>query len=113
MIRTQAIPEEVASKIWDILLEHTKLTRPEEGSDHYVYDTHRSSFVTTAVEGRWTEWRFWGGLGFGGKVRFQNGRWYVDCYPEDVTPERQEIMDNTNAALSKLFEEHFGVKPRA
>ncbi len=47
-----------------------------------------------------TEWRFCGLLGFGGK--FQSRTWMVDCYPEDETPERQNIVVETNAALAAL-----------
>lgn len=46
------------------------------------------------------EWRFCGDLGFGGKFRFP--RMTVDCYPEDETPSRLEIIKRTNARLAEL-----------
>lgn len=44
------------------------------------------------------EYRFMGRLGFGGKYRSKTNT--VDCYPEDMTPERRTIIDATNAALN-------------
>lgn len=43
------------------------------------------------------EYRFQGRLGFGGKFRPKTMK--VDCYPEDITPERLAIIERTNAAL--------------
>ena len=106
--RKQPIPEDAAHKIWDILLEHTKLEPPEEGTLYHKYDVERNSFVTNAVDGNWTEWRFGGGLGFGGKVWNNAGRWYVTCYSEDETPEREEIIAKTNEALAKLRAKTYG-----
>jgi hypothetical protein len=52
------------------------------------------------------EFRFQGALGFGGKFR-NNGNNsntpYVDCYPEDETPARREMIAKANARLSALF----------
>jgi hypothetical protein len=52
------------------------------------------------------EWRFMGALGFGGKFR-NNGNNdntpYVDCYSEDKTPDRLEMIKRANARLKELF----------
>lgn len=52
------------------------------------------------------EYRFVGALGFGGKFR-NNGNWgntpYVDCYAEDVTPERSSMIERANKRLAELF----------
>lgn len=53
------------------------------------------------------EWRFGGQLGFGGKVRLghftPNGRkLYVDCYPEDATPELAERIREMNVTLAEV-----------
>lgn len=45
------------------------------------------------------EWRFQGHLGFGGKLKTLQGPPYVDCYHEDLTPERHQIIQNANAQL--------------
>lgn len=49
------------------------------------------------------EWRFQGALGFGGKFWMNTGRWYVNCYREDETPERRTIIENANQALAGLI----------
>ncbi len=46
------------------------------------------------------EYRFQGVLGFGGKYWKLDNR--VNCYPEDESPTRREIMDRLNAALEQL-----------
>lgn len=48
------------------------------------------------------EFRFQGNLGFGGKFWRNDGRFYVNCYREDETPERLETIERTNEALSSL-----------
>lgn len=50
------------------------------------------------------EYRFIGALGFGGKVwsyRYADLglRLYVTAYPEDMTPERQAMIDKANQRL--------------
>jgi hypothetical protein len=52
-----------------------------------------------------TEYRIMGRLGFGGKFWNSSNRDVpdVDCYPEDKTAERLQIIDETNAALRALF----------
>jgi hypothetical protein len=102
MRRNTPISEEVAHKIYDILVEITGIHVPED------MDTDRMSFVRYATEGSWTEFRFSYPLGFGGKVWNNAGRWYVGCYREDDTPEREAIIERTNAALAKLFKEVYG-----
>lgn len=54
--------------------------------------------------GNGNEYRFIGHLGFGGK--FWRGRhsWYITCYPEDVTPKRQAMMDAAAPRLRTLEE---------
>lgn len=50
------------------------------------------------------EWRFYGDLGFGGKVRPRTDGegWVVTCYPEDETLHRQEAMTKANRRLKEL-----------
>ena len=48
-----------------------------------------------------------GELGFGGKFYRRHGlhpdRWYrVDCYADDVTPERRGMIDRANARLEVI-----------
>lgn len=52
------------------------------------------------------EYRFCGALGFGGKFRNNgnnNNTPYVDCYSENETPIRRQMMDRANVRLSALF----------
>ncbi len=48
------------------------------------------------------EYRFQGDLGFGGKLYTENGKFRVDCYPEDLTPKRAEIIRLANQKLSEI-----------
>jgi len=84
-------------------------------SAHVIYDAlveyagapdnefWRQTFVDwfTGTDG--TEFRFQGALGFGGKLRRQDGRLFVDCYPEDVTNVRRKMIARTNDALAALY----------
>ena len=49
------------------------------------------------------EWRFIGKLGFGGKLYKQGKKMYVSCYPEDLNPERQEIINSVNEKLKAII----------
>lgn len=68
-----------------------------------------SSIVATAGSDPWKvcrEYRFCGALGYGGKFRNNgnnNNTPYVDCYPEDETPARLEMIGNANKQLAELF----------
>jgi hypothetical protein len=63
------------------------------------------------------EFRFVGKLGHGGKVRqpmsiVNRGEWthfgqvYVDCYPEDATPERKAMIERANTRLQESVPWH-------
>ena len=59
-------------------------------------------------QGICAEYRFMGALGFGGKFRNNgnlNNTPYVDCYPENETPERLSMIDRANERLAALFSE--------
>lgn len=51
------------------------------------------------------EFRFCGALGFGGKFFSAHGEWWVSCYPEDKTPEREDRIKRANAALAFVLGE--------
>lgn len=81
------------NQVYSILVEH--------GDAH---ETYREHFVSHALEEEHSlhEWRFCGNLGFGGKIWRDNGRLFVRCYPEDVTPEREAVIETINAKLLAL-----------
>lgn len=80
------------NQVWTILVEQAGAL---EG------DRHR--FVRSVVQDGLTEWRFCGNLGFGGKVWCRHdGTLYVSCYPENMTAEREQIIERTNAALVQI-----------
>lgn len=91
-----AVDEITAECIWDVLVETCRASKDA---------LDRNSFVSSAAGGRWTEWRFGGALGFGGKVWNNAGRFYVNCYNEDKTPERAASIEAANVELAKIFEE--------
>lgn len=64
----------------------------------------RRDFIASFPECR--EYRFMGSLGFGGKVWWNRGQLYVNCYPEHMTPEREVTIAATNKRLAALLAEH-------
>lgn len=57
-------------------------------------------FIAYATSGNWIEYRLPAlGLGFGGKIWNAHGKIYVNCYPEDLTSEREEKIKEINRAL--------------
>ena len=80
-----------AEKVYDILVE--VCGAKEDQRNHFV-----ANQTTDAID----EWRFCGKLGFGGKFRRYDKRLYVDCYPEDETPERRAMIDAANERLKAL-----------
>ena len=83
--------KEFATKVYELLVSIG-------GADASDID----SFVYHHTEDKYgcTEWRFCGKLGFGGKYR--SSRNTVDCYSEDETAERVELMELLNRELKKL-----------
>lgn len=108
--RLVPVDRELAGRIHDLLVE--KVGARDDADD-------RSDFAYWLADrddrqgGRGNEYRFMGRLGFGGKFWWQIphnlpgrkplGQWYVTCYPEDSTPERERMIDATNEALYDLY----------
>ena len=79
---------ETANKAYDILMQ-------EAGAKEYW----RSDFVRCMTDDEPSrEYRFSGALGFGGKYWIKRNA--VDCYSEDLTPEREAVIKATNARLA-------------
>jgi len=88
--------EEIANLIYDILVQDCAAA--ESMRDSWLYHQTNKEELTT-------EWRFSGLLGFGGKFWRNMGKWYVDGYQEDYTPERKKLIAATNKKLVAIREE--------
>jgi hypothetical protein len=86
------ISAELAKSIYRILISECGASPDKE----LGFVSAFSSDLTTPREWRFAE----GKLGFGGKYRHPSMR--VDCYPEDSTSEREEIISRTNDKLMHL-----------
>lgn len=91
------LTEADAHAAFDVLVEHAGASAGQ-----------REEFVANQTYTVVEEFRFGGTLGFGGKFyrdvtllpdRTLGEHWRVSCYPEDRTPERQQAIADTNAAL--------------
>lgn len=92
----RAKQRQAALRIWEIL------QRTCGASVHWA-----GNFVRMACDymdtGKMLEYRFQGNLGFGGKVWINNGPHpYVTCYPEDITPDKQKVIDAANLELKAI-----------
>lgn len=92
------IPKEAAEKIYDYLVEHGSAPV----SIHDGIDRNKEVFVFHASQEGITEYRCVFALGFGGKFWNNMDRWYVSCYKEDRTPERDALIRKINAFLEGL-----------
>ena len=87
-----------ANAVYDILVEH---------AGEVVDEYSRQRFVDAQMAYVEREYRFMGALGFGGKFRRRyDDVWFVACYPEDMNPHRQAVIDATNAALDAYRAKH-------
>ena len=83
--------EEYYNKVYDILVNIGG-----------AVETDRIAFVYEHLNAEYpcTEWRFSGKLGFGGKYRSKRNT--VDCYQEDETSKRIELIKLMNKELAKI-----------
>lgn len=85
--------ETTANEIYDVLVA-------ECGAPNGDMRENFTAVMTRPTET--AEYRFIGDLGFGGKFRNVNDRFYVDCYPEHATPARVKMIDAANVKLTAL-----------
>lgn len=90
---------ETANKIYDVLLAECGPFPGYADRHTFVWSICDRSDEATQ------EYRFQGNLGFGGKFWATNSQFYVTCYAEDRTPERNEIIERVNKRLSTIFTE--------
>jgi hypothetical protein len=79
------------SEVYSILVEKAGALEEERTDFMFHHDREKSPCE---------EWRFRGKLGFGGKYYSRSNT--VSCYSEDLTPDRQKVIAETNEALSGL-----------
>lgn len=91
----KALTEAQAKAVWQVLVEECSASRDVMDEFSFV-----SAFSTDTSYSPGSEWRFQGCLGFGGKFRYP--ALSVDCYAEDATPARLEVIRVTNARLAAL-----------
>jgi len=83
-------------EIWDVLSEHCQASAGQKPE----FEAH---LLAHPLDVNRMEYRFVGALGFGGKVWLKVGEPpYVTCYPEDLTDERQAMIERANAKFLKL-----------
>lgn len=90
------LTEDQANAVYDILVQYCGASSDEH--DQYSFMYHQ----TTGCR----EYRFMGNLGFGGRFWNLLREWSVNCYTEDVNPERQVMIDEANKALKGLRESY-------
>lgn len=92
MTKLAPVDEATSTSIWSALVTHCGAS--ETGLDE---------FVRFAGSGQWTEYRFQGLLGFGGKVWNVRDTFRVSCYPEDSTPSRSAMIEAANKELNDIY----------
>ena len=87
-----------ANEVFSILVDHAGAS-----------EDYRFSFVRHwGIADFPTEFPFEGNLGRGGKFWRNGDPWnndgnpYINCYPEDLTPERERIINEVNSLLAAL-----------
>lgn len=92
--------EDIIRRIYNVLVEVCGAGKSDE--DSFIYRHQEGCH----------EFRFIGALGFGGKF-YNAGKsfdgkspWRVDCYQEDLTPKRQEVIEKANHLLGLLWKEY-------
>ena len=86
------ISPKTANQIYDILV-----------NDCAAPQSQREMFLA-CQQGDCREYRFQGLFGFGGKFWNNAGTWYVNGYPEDKTPETEQVREMVNKKLAVLLE---------
>ena len=97
----EALSEDVAGAIWDILVEECGASN--EGVINRAYFIH-----SCTTDGGPSEFRFGGAIGFGGKGYFSTHRGYVSCYAEEESPYVNLMIARANTRLQALYLKTWG-----
>lgn len=100
----------LSHEIYDVLVETCDAPDKERevmaGENKGLkYKPDRDSFVHefSETEEPTNEWRFCGGLGFGGKFWHNHG-FSVSCYSEDSNKKRNKMIADANEKLKVLYQ---------
>ena len=96
----EPLSEEIANEVYNVLVQECG------ARDDNTFISERLAFVMRQTREHIREWRFMGDLGFGGKFWNNNGRFYVNCYPEELNDEKQRMIDRANARLAPIYEKY-------
>lgn len=94
-----AMTTEEATHVYDILQDICGA--PDGWRDLFI---HR--FTEPDKYGMQSEFRFFGKLMFGGKFNIKNKKWHVNCYPEDETPERMNMIEEANKLINVFYQSY-------
>jgi len=86
--------EQVAS-VFEILVE-------ECGASPKQFDEFSAYMLEPDPYKLGKEFRFMGNLGYGGKFYASRYDWRVDCYGDELTPDRQLMITRANERLEKI-----------
>lgn len=93
--------EDQANKVYDLLVKEVGASADPLTRQQFI------QYMTApqAVHLGSKEWRCQGMLGFGGKLyvgREPHSLWHVDCYREDATAFRRQLMFRVNDMLGHI-----------
>lgn len=94
------LPPAIYEKVYDILVEHANALNSEIDKNIFV-DAYTKPTLIPNIE-----YSFIGKLGFGGKFYNNCGRIYINCYKEDETEERINIVNNVNTLLQDVLDKY-------
>lgn len=95
----RTITPEQADAAYTVLVRLAGARDDKDDRWAFVHHVARSASPTS-------EYRFGGSLGSGGKFRNNGNRDnvpHVDCYPEDETQVRKDVIERVNMALRGIF----------
>jgi hypothetical protein len=101
-LSNKQIPEKIAEKIYNILVEHTGMYNSESEKRQFLFNQGKNPSKYNK-QGGCVEYRFGGKLGFGGKFRNCNNRFYVSAYNEDEGSKEAIIIRKVNELLKPLY----------
>lgn len=88
------LPPALAAPIWQVLVEECGALNSAPHFMEFRYYLGRKAWGGHEFRCQ--------GARFGGKFHNDGRKWWVSCYPEDETPERQAMIGAANTRLAAL-----------